>query len=74
MLETSISNNNVGFWASSSIVEGGKFGYTVLSSPSGDGIGNISGFQLNVGAGLPCGPFPIDFSGGVYNTTLLRFH
>lgn len=58
-------------WGSAGLSAGGKLGGTVnVTQVTGGGV--LVDRTLNAGAGLPLGPVPLNFSGGVSNTFTLR--
>ncbi len=75
MLQTSTPNGDLPtIWGSAGVAAGGKIGVTGTYTPTQTGDG-IIGRYLNVGAGLPAGPVPVNASGGVSNTWIIYdFH
>ena len=70
MLQTSIGSGKCAGWTSVSLTSGGKIGTTFSVSPSGY-TSPVYSSQLNIGLGLPAGPFPVNGAAGVSNTWLL---
>ncbi len=72
MLETNTVQNGdyPAIWGSAGVTAGGKIGITRSETNLTTG-GVLSGFQINIGAGLPLGPVPVNASIGVSNTWVL---
>ena len=71
MFETNIAKGDVTYWASIGAAEGGKLGFTGSITPQANGH-MIIGRELNLGAGLPMGPVPVNGAVGVSNTFILH--
>lgn len=58
-------------WGSAGVATGGKIGATGYITPNVGGS-VIIGRELNLGVGLPAGPFPVNGAGGTSNTWILQ--
>ena len=70
MVQNSGAGDFPAIWGSAAVSAGGNIGLTGIIAPQQIGGYVISG-QLNIGAGLPAGPIPINAAGGVSNTWVL---
>lgn len=71
MMQTSTPSGDFPtIWGSGGVAAGGKIGATGYITPNVGGS-FIIGRELNLGAGLPAGLFPVNFVGGISNTWIL---
>lgn len=66
MLETNLVEGAYTGWLSGGFSAGGKLGFTGSYTPYGNR--SLLGYELNLGAGLPAGPLPMNGAVGVSNT------
>ncbi|RLZ07125.1 RHS repeat domain-containing protein [Faecalibacter macacae] len=72
MIQTNTANGDFPtLWGSAGLTEGGKIGVTRTYTTTTTGYGIIGG-QINIGLGIPAGPFPVNGSGGISNTFILK--
>lgn len=70
MVSTSLADRACGWFGSLGLTELGKIGVTLNATPINNSI--LVGGQVNIGAGLPMGPVPLNGTMGVYNTYVLK--
>ncbi len=71
MMQTSTPNGDFPtIWGAAGVAAGGKIGVTGYVTPNVGGSFIIGG-ELNMGAGLPAGPLPVNGAGGASNTWIL---